>query len=102
MMNKIMMEDKLGGSSKLSSWKPRLQGDEDINISTLSGMVPTNDNTLLIDSGASRHMTSFRDHLTNFVEKVTHLHVLGDDVRYNVKGVGTFTFQLDSDMQLQP
>jgi hypothetical protein len=38
MMNIIMMEDKLGGSSKLSSWKPRLQGDEDINISTPSGM----------------------------------------------------------------
>jgi hypothetical protein len=102
MMNRIMMEDKLDGSSKLSSWKSRLQGDEDINISTLSGMVPTNDNTWLIGSGASRHMTGFRDHLTNFVEKETHLHVvLGDDVRHNVKGVGTSTFQLDSDMQLQ-
>jgi hypothetical protein len=65
-------------------------------------MVPTNDNTWLIDSGASRHMTSFRDHLTNFVEKETHLHVvLGDDVGYNVKGVGNSTFQLNSDMQLQ-
>jgi hypothetical protein len=102
MMNIIMMEDKLGGSSKLNSWKPILQGDEDINISTLSGMVPTNDNTWLIDSGASRHMTGFRDHLTNFVEKETHLHVvLGDDARYNVKGVGNSSFQLDSDMQLQ-
>jgi hypothetical protein len=43
-MSKIMMEDKLDGSSKLSSRKTRPQGDEDINISTLSGMVPTNDN----------------------------------------------------------
>ena len=97
-----MMEDKLDGSRKLSSRKTRPQGDEDINISTLSGMVLTNDNTWLIDSDASRHMTSFRDHLTNFVEKETHLHVvLGDDAIYNVKGVGTSTFQLDSDMQLQ-
>jgi hypothetical protein len=102
MMNKIMMEDKLGGPRKLSSWKPRIQGDEDINILALLGMVPTNDNTWLIDSGASRNMTGFRDRITNFVEKETHLHVvLGDDVRYNVKGVGTSTFQLDSDMQLQ-
>jgi transposase InsO family protein len=102
MMNRIMMEDKLDGSSKLSSWKPRLQGYEDINISTLSGIVPTNYNAWLIDGGASRHMTSFRDHLTNFVEKETHLHVvLGDDARYNVKGVRTSTFQLDSDMQIQ-
>jgi hypothetical protein len=89
-------------SENTCSWKPRLQGDEDINISTLSGMVPTNDNTWLIDSGAFGYMTSLRDHLTNFVEKETHLHVvLGDDARYNVKGVGTSTFQLDSNMQLQ-
>jgi hypothetical protein len=47
-------------------------------------------------------MTGFREHLTNFVEKETHIHVvLGDDARYNVKGVGTSTFQLDSYMQLQ-
>jgi hypothetical protein len=65
-------------------------------------MVPTNYNTWLIDCGASKHMADFRDHLTNFVEKETHLHVvLGDDDRYNVKGVGNSTFQLDSDMQLQ-
>jgi hypothetical protein len=65
-------------------------------------MVPTNDDTLLIDSGASMHLTIFRDHLTNLVEKETNLHVvLGDDARYNVKGVGTSTFQLDSNMHLQ-
>jgi hypothetical protein len=65
-------------------------------------MVPTNDNTWLIESGASKHMTGLRNHLTHFVEKETHLHVvLGDDARYNVRGIGTSTFQLDSDMQLQ-
>jgi hypothetical protein len=65
-------------------------------------MVPTNDNTWLIDSGASRHMTGIRDHLIRFIEKETHLHVvLRDDARYNVRGVGTSTFQLDLDMQLQ-
>jgi hypothetical protein len=64
-------------------------------------MVPTNDNTCLIDSGSSRHMTSLKDHLTHFVEKETHLHVvLGYDAIYNVRGVGTSTFQLDSDMEL--
>jgi hypothetical protein len=108
MMSKTMMEDKLDGSSKYSSWKTRLQRDKDIKeeaflfISTLSGMVPTNDDTWLIDCGASRHMTEFRDLLTNLVEKETNLHVvLGDDARYNVKGVGTSTFQLDSNMHLQ-
>jgi hypothetical protein len=53
------------------------------------------------DTPALRHMTSFRYHLTNLVEKETNLHVfLGDNARYNVKGVGTSTFQLDSDMYL--
>jgi hypothetical protein len=92
-MSKFMM------GSKLST---KLQSNEDINISALSGMVPINDNTWLIDSGASRHMTGSRNHLIYFIEKETHLHVvLGDDVRYNVRGVGTSTFQLDSDMQLK-
>jgi hypothetical protein len=47
-------------------------------------------------------MTSLRNHLTHFVEKETHLHVvLGYDARYNLRGVGISTFQLDSDMQLK-
>jgi hypothetical protein len=49
--------------------KSTTQRNEDINISTLSGMIPTNDNTWLIDCGASRHMTGLRNHLTHFVEK---------------------------------
>ena len=82
--------------------------DEDIKdeaflfISALTGKVPIDNDIWLIDSGASRHMTGFRDQLTNFVKKERHLHVvLGDDAIYNVKGVGTSTFQLDSNMQLQ-
>jgi hypothetical protein len=101
-MRKITTGDNIDGSRKLSSKKTRPQGDEDINISTISGMVPTNDNTWLIDNFASRHMTGLRDHLTHFIKKETHLHVfLRDDVRYNVRGVGNYTFQLDSYMQLQ-
>jgi hypothetical protein len=65
-------------------------------------MVPINENNWLIDSGASRHMTGIINHLTHFIEKETHLHVvLGDDARYSVRGVGTSTFQLDLDMQLK-
>jgi hypothetical protein len=108
MMNKTMMEDKLDESSKYTSQKPRLQRNEDIKeesflfISALLGMVPTDNDTWLIDSGVSRHMIEFRDHLTDLVEKETNLHVvLGDNARYNVKGVGTSTFQLDSEIPLQ-
>jgi hypothetical protein len=101
-MRKIIMGSKLDESSKLSSRKTKPQRNEDINISSLSGMVPTNDNTWLIDSGASRHMTGLRNHLTHFIEKEAHLHVvLGDNARYNVRGVGTYTFQLDLDIHLK-
>jgi hypothetical protein len=47
-------------------------------------------------------MIGIRDHLTHFVEKETHIHVfLGDDAIYNVRGVGTSTFQLDSYIHIQ-
>jgi hypothetical protein len=71
-------------------------------ISTLSGTIPTDSDTWLIDSGASRHMTGYRDHLIDLVAKESILHVvLGDNARYTMKGVGTSTFQLDSDIPLQ-
>jgi hypothetical protein len=84
------------------------QRDEDIKdesfffISTFSCTVPTDSDIWLTDSGASRHMTGYRDHLTDLVEKESSLHaVLGDNARYNVIGVGTSTFQLDFGIPLQ-
>jgi hypothetical protein len=92
-MRKFMMGRKLS---------TKLQSNEDTNISALSRMVPINDNTWIIDSGASRYMTDIRNRLSHFIEKETHLHVvLGNDARYNVRGVRTSTFQLDSNMQLK-
>jgi hypothetical protein len=47
-------------------------------------------------------MIGYRNHLKDLVEKESSLHVvLRNNVRYNVKGVGTSTFQLDSDIPLQ-
>jgi hypothetical protein len=71
-------------------------------ISALSGIVPTDSDIWLIDSSASRHMTGYREHLTDLVEKESRLHVvLGDNARYIVKGVGTSSFQLDYNIPLQ-
>jgi hypothetical protein len=58
-------------------------------ISTLSGSVTPGEDTWLIDSGASKHMTGQRDILSciskkKFSQKVT----LGDDYQYPIKGVG--------------
>ena len=36
-------------------------------------MVPTDNDIWLIDSGASKHMTRYKDHLTDLVEKETNL-----------------------------
>jgi hypothetical protein len=84
------------------------QRDEDIKdeafffISTLSGMIPTDCDIWLIDSGASGHMTGYREHLIDLVEKESHLHVLlCDNAIYTVKGVGSSSFQLDSDIPVQ-
>jgi hypothetical protein len=108
MMNKTMVEDKIYGSRHSSSWNSIHRRYEDIKheaflfVSALSGTVPTDNDIWLIDSGAFRHMTRYRDHLTYLVEKETNLHVvIGDNARYNVKGVGTSAFQLDSDIPLQ-
>ena len=56
-------------------------------ISTLSGMAPTTSDTWIIDSGALKHMTGYKENLLEVVEKESHLHiVLGDDANYTVKG----------------
>jgi hypothetical protein len=64
------------------------QRDEDIKdealffISTLLGTVPTDSDIWLIDSGASRRMIGYREHLTDLVEKESRLDVvLGDIAR---------------------
>jgi hypothetical protein len=62
------------------------QRDEDIKdeafffISTLSGTVPTDSDIWLIDNGASRHMTRYKEHLTDLVEKESHLQVIMLDI----------------------
>jgi hypothetical protein len=74
-----------------------MNDEEFFFISSLSSMVPTSNDVWLIDSGASRHMTGYREHLTDLVEKESRLHgVLDDDARYTVKVVGSTSLQLDS------
>jgi hypothetical protein len=65
-------------------------------ISALSGSVPLSEDTWLIDSGASKHMTGQRNILSsltenNFPQKFT----LGDDYQYPIKGVGESNYKID-------
>jgi hypothetical protein len=75
----------------------REQIKEHVLISALSGSVTPGEDTWLIDSGASKHMTRQRDILSyiskkKFSQKVT----LGDDYQYPIKGVGESNYKLNS------
>ena len=66
-------------------------------ISSLSGSLINNANSWLVDSGASKHITSFREALTSYrKKKFTNQVELGDDTTYKIKGVGSASLQLDS------
>jgi transposase InsO family protein len=71
-------------------------------ISALSGSITPGDDTWLIDSGASKHMTGQRNILScisekKFSQKVT----LGDDYQYPIKGVGESNHKLNSGNSLK-
>jgi hypothetical protein len=66
-------------------------------FSALSGFVTHGEDTWLIDSGASKHMTGQKDILSSLTEKdFPHKVSLGDDYQYPIKGMGESTYKLDS------
>ena len=66
-------------------------------MSTLLGTIHTTSDTWLIDSGASRHMTGYKENILEVVEKDSHLRVvLGDDANYTVKGSLATSLRLES------
>ena len=66
-------------------------------ISSLSGSVTPGEDTWLIDSDASKHMTGQRDILSCISEKKFSQNVtLGDDYQYPIKGVGESNYKLNS------
>jgi hypothetical protein len=68
-----------------------------ILISALSRSVTPGEDTWLIDSGASKHMTGQRDILSCISEKkFSHKVTLGDDYQYPIKGVGESKYKLNS------
>ena len=66
-------------------------------ISALSTASPPNTlDRWLIDNGASRHFTRYKEALSNLVEKKTNMEIiLGDNATYPVKGIGTVTLHLN-------
>jgi hypothetical protein len=73
------------------------QIEDYVLISALSGSMSPGEDTWLIDSGASKHMTGQRDTLSCLTEKnFPHKVTLGDDYQYPIKGVGESNYKLDS------
>jgi len=63
-------------------------------ISALSAFVSPGEDTWLIDSGASKHMTGQRDIFSCISKKkFSHKVTLGDDYQYPIKGVGESNYK---------
>jgi hypothetical protein len=80
---------------------PKRSREEDdqqyVLISTLTGTVTHGSDTWLMDSGASKHMTDYKDSLSSLIQKDSpHKVKLGDDYQYPIKGVGEASYKLDS------
>jgi hypothetical protein len=70
-------------------------------VSALSNSVFTGPKTWLIDSVASKHMTGYKEILSNFKAKSFAEQVeLGDDKCYKIEGVGSISFRLESGARL--
>ena len=66
-------------------------------ISALAGTVSHGSNDWLIDSGASKHMTGFKESFINLSEHESpHKVKLGDDYQYPIKGSGESSYNLES------
>jgi hypothetical protein len=75
----------------------REQIKEHVLILALSGSVKPGEDTWLIHSGASKHMTRQRDILSYFSEnKFSQKVTLGDDYQYPIKGVVESNYKINS------
>jgi hypothetical protein len=82
---------------ELPSKMIREQIKDHVLISSLSGSVTPGEDTWLIDSGASKHMTGQRNILSCILEnKFSHKVTLRDDYQYPIKGVGESNHKLNS------
>ena len=70
-------------------------------VSALSGTITDAEQIWLIDSGASRHMTRYKDSISNVQKKRFHTKVeLGDNGTYAIEGIGSTSLKLESGWSL--
>jgi len=65
-------------------------------VSSLSSLVSTGPKNWLVESGASKHMTGYKEILRDFETKPFAEQVeLGDEKCYKIEGVGSISFKLE-------
>jgi hypothetical protein len=71
-------------------------------VYVLSNLVFMGSKTWLVDSGASKHMTGYKEILSDFKTKSFAEQVeLGDDKCYKIEGVGSISIRLESGARLR-
>jgi hypothetical protein len=83
--------------------KASIENDSEklVFYSALSSQVSNKLNTSVIDSGSSRHIIEFKEHLDTLVENYDEEVTIGDDSNYPIKRIGTCTKNLKSTISLQ-
>ena len=75
--------------------------DEYVLMSALIGNITHGSYDWFIDSGASKHMTGFKESFIRLSKHESpHKVKLGDDYQYPIKGSGESSYKLDSDGQV--
>ena len=70
-------------------------------IVALSSELNSNHSTWILDSGASRHISGFKDKFDTLSNHEAEEVTIGDNSSYPIKGIGTCSIQLNSDITLQ-
>ena len=69
--------------------------EEYVLISALTGTITHGSNDWLVDSGASKNMTGYKESFVNMSEHDSpHKVKLGDDYQYPIKGNGEASYKL--------
>ena len=69
--------------------------EEYVIIASLTRTVIHGSDTWLVDSGAFKHMTGYKDSLLGLIQKDSpHKLNLGDDYQYPIKGVGEASYKV--------
>ena len=90
-------------SNKRSRYESEYSSSEDeyVMISALTGNITHGSDDRIIDNGASKHMTGFKESSMRLSEHESpHKVNLGDDYQYPIKGSGEYSYKLDSGKSL--